>query len=106
MLRERRLLAAAVLLGLALPTAARAQSPVQELRGRPPPLEPAPECSTWKGVVSGNDPSVEVEMKLCPSGEAVTGMMQWSSLKSGWNRRAFEGRWNVERARIRSERAL
>ena len=100
MMHERRPLAAVVLLALALPGAAWAQSPVQETRRRPPPLERAPECAIWKGTVSGNDPSVEIEMKLCPSGNAVSGMMQWSSLKSGWNRRAIEGRWSDDKSAL------
>jgi MYXO-CTERM domain-containing protein len=98
--RERRLLSAVVLLVIVQSGAAWAQSPVQETRRRPPPLEPAPECALWKGTVSGNDPSVEIEMKLCPSGNAVSGMMQWSSLKSGWNRRAIEGRWSEDKSAL------
>lgn len=98
--RERRLVTAVMLLVITQSGAAWAQSPVQETRRRPPPLEPAPECAIWKGTVSGNDPSVEIEMKLCPSGDAVSGMMQWSSLKSGWNRRAIEGRWTEDRSAL------
>ncbi len=79
-------------------TAAHAQ--IQDTR-RPPPLEKAPECELWKGKVSGNDPSVEVEMRLCAAaGDEVTGVFQWSSLRSGWNRRALVGRWSDGRTKL------
>jgi MYXO-CTERM domain-containing protein len=100
MLRERRPITAIVLLVIAQSSAARAQSPVHETRKRPPPLEPAPECTLWNGTVSGNDPSMQVAMKLCPSGNAVSGMIQSSSLESGWSRRAIEGRWSEDKTTL------
>lgn len=79
-------------------TSALAQ--IQDVR-RPPPLEKAPECELWKGKVSGNDPSVEVEMRLCAAaGDEVNGVFQWSSLRSGWNRRALVGRWSEGRTKL------
>lgn len=97
---ERRLVTAVVLLVIARSGAARAQSPVQETPRRPPPLELAPECALWKGTVSGNDPSMEIAMTLCPSGNAVSGIMQCSSLTSGWSRRAIEGRWSEDKSAL------
>lgn len=65
---------------------------------RPPPLPLEEGCELWRGAVSGNDPTVQVEASLCPGeGNAVTGRLQWSSLKSGWNVRRLEGRWQSER---------
>jgi hypothetical protein len=48
----------------------------------------------WRGTNSGNDPSQEVELRLCvdsPGSPTVRGESQYSSLNSGWTRRAFTG---------------
>ena len=60
----------------------------------PPDLVAEGDCEAWVGSVSGNDPSVRVSAQLCPVGEGgVNGRLQWSSLRSGYNVRAIEGRW-------------
>ena len=91
-------LALAVVSSLA-PGAAFAQT-IQEQAARPPPLPPEPGCDLWRGVVSGNDPSVLVELRLCSAGERVQGVLQWSSTLSGWNRRSLEGSWDAGHARL------
>lgn len=61
---------------------------------RPPALEPTELCEVWRGTNSGNDPSQEVELRLCvdsPGSPTVRGESQYSSLNSGWTRRAFTG---------------
>ena len=59
---------------------------------RPPPLKPGKLCSLWVGIASGNDPSVRVEVLLCPGlGSQVVGRLQWSSTLSGWNQRDLIG---------------
>lgn len=69
---------------------------VDDQATRPPPLAPAPACELWEGTVSGNDPSVLVHARLCPAGDHVTGVLQWSSLRSGWNVRDIEGTWSPD----------
>jgi hypothetical protein len=60
--------------------------------GRPPPLQAEAGCELWRGKFSGNDPSVMVEARLCSDQQGrVTGVVQWSSLKSGYNLREVEG---------------
>ncbi len=60
--------------------------------GRPPPLQAEAGCELWRGKFSGNDPSVMVEARLCSDQRGrVTGVVQWSSLKSGYNLREVEG---------------
>jgi hypothetical protein len=80
---------------------ARAQGTVQ-LRDprRPAPLDPPPECELWRGHIAGNDPSAEATLQLCTTGDEVSGVFLWSSLESGWDRRAFAGRWLDGRARL------
>lgn len=73
------------------PLAAAAQT-IQDVAPRPPPLPPEPGCELWRGTSSGNDPSVEIEVRICRSGDTFTGAFQWSSTRSGWNRRSIEGR--------------
>ncbi len=73
----------------------RAQDP-----RRPPPLEEVAGCELWEGHISGNDPSAEATMQLCTEGQRVTGVFLWSSLESGWDRRAFEGTWSDDRRRL------
>ncbi len=61
--------------------------------GRPPPLEPQSGCELWRGTFSGNDPSVLVEARLCTDDQnQVSGVIQWSSLRSGYNIRQVVGR--------------
>ncbi|MEZ4411112.1 MAG: hypothetical protein R3A52_32220 [Polyangiales bacterium] len=73
----------------------RAQDP-----RRPPPLEEVAGCELWEGHISGNDPSAEATIQLCTEGERVTGVFLWSSLESGWDRRAFEGTWSENGRRL------
>jgi hypothetical protein len=87
-LLHRLVLAAALAVGAAGP--ARAQT-IQDQAPRPPPLPPEQGCELWRGTSSGNDPSVELEVRLCTSGPALTGVIQWSSTRSGWNRRSLAG---------------
>jgi hypothetical protein len=61
---------------------------------RPPALEGRTGCELWVGTVSGNDPSVLVEALICEGmNGAVTGQLQWSSLKSGYSIRDIAGDW-------------
>ncbi len=48
-------------------------------------------CLDWQGTASGNDPSVVVRLQVCGDGTQVRGTFQWSSQRSGWNRRSVEG---------------
>jgi hypothetical protein len=60
-----------------------------------PELLPAKEgCEVWIGKAYGNDPTIRMQLRLCPDGEAVTGEVQWSSLTSGWNLREVKGKWD------------
>ena len=63
---------------------------------RPEPLEPKPGCEKWHGQAGGNDPTVELDVQLCPVPKGVTGETQWSSLRSGWSVRAVEGSWSAD----------
>lgn len=58
---------------------------------RPPLLPPMIGCTRWEGMLSGNDPSVMVRLRLCQSGAHVFGRLQWSSLRTGWNERNVDG---------------
>lgn len=59
---------------------------------RPKALSPQKNCELWIGTASGNDPSVQVELSLCENrNQELTGVLQWSSTKSGWNKRAVNG---------------
>lgn len=59
---------------------------------RPDNLLPLANCELWLGKISGNDSSVEVQLNLCPGeGMELSGVLQWSSTQSGWNRRAIKG---------------
>ena len=64
---------------------------------RPAPLVAPEGCELWVGTVSGNDPSVKVELVLCPEGNAVRGTLQWSSTLSGSNVRDVQGSWDASR---------
>ena len=74
---------------LILPQSARATA-------RPDPLEPGPGCDRWVGESGGNDPTVQLDLVLCPEGQSVQGQTQWSSLRSGWNLRVVEGSWSTD----------
>ena len=65
----------------------------QQLVERPAALEPARDCSLWRGTASGNDPSTLLELELC-GGTPLTGRLQWSSTQSGHNLRTVEGAWS------------
>ena len=65
-------------------------------QARPPLLEAEEGCDLWRGVASGNDPSVRVELRLCREGQEISGELQWSSEESGWNRREIRGRWTSD----------
>lgn len=59
---------------------------------RPPPLPAKVACDVYDGTAAGNDPSVELSLRLCNGeGGKVTGEAQWSSTVSGWNRRELAG---------------
>lgn len=59
---------------------------------RPKALKPKDNCELWVGTASGNDPSVQVEFSFCINrNNEVTGVLQWSSTRSGWNKRAVNG---------------
>ncbi|MFO0629211.1 MAG: hypothetical protein U0325_26790 [Polyangiales bacterium] len=77
---------------------ARAQGTVQmHDPRRPPPLSRTERCEVWAGTVSGNDPTAQASMQICAEGGArVRGVFLWSSLQSGWDRRAFEGEWSPD----------
>lgn len=60
---------------------------------RPPPLATPSGCELWVGRASGNDPSTQLELQLCPQPDgSVAGALQWSSTVSGWNVRDVSGR--------------
>lgn len=61
--------------------------------GRSPPLQPRSGCELWRGTFSGNGPSVLVEARFCIDDQnRVSGEIQWSSLRSGYNIRQVVGR--------------
>lgn len=59
---------------------------------RPKLLDDKAGCERWLGTAAGNDPSVRVNLRLCPKDGGVEGELQWSSLQSGWNLRRVVGR--------------
>lgn len=67
---------------------------------RPAALVETAGCDLWEGDISGNDPTAEATMQLCTEGERVTGVFLWSSLVSGWDRRAFDGQWSDANRRL------
>jgi len=75
---------------------------------RPVPLDPEEGCELYVGSASGNDPTAQVELRFCPEGAEVSGVLQWSSLRSGWNRRAVRGSWDGTGAELtlRDERII
>jgi hypothetical protein len=79
------------------------QTPIRQLplpvreEGRPPALQEQRGCELWNGTFSGNDPSVLVEARLCTDNQSqVTGVVQWSSLRSGYNVREVVGASNSD----------
>lgn len=68
----------------------------------PPELDGGtPECTLWKGTVSGNDKTVRMMFRLCPAGgDDVSGTGQWSSKVSGYNVRRLSGRWLEQGKRL------
>jgi hypothetical protein len=63
---------------------------------RPPPLESQTGCTLWHGILSGNDPTVLVEARICDGTQGnLTGVVQWSSLRSGYNVREVAGTRSV-----------
>lgn len=59
---------------------------------RPKALKPTDNCELWVGTARGNDPSVKVEFSFCINrNKEVIGILQWSSTRSGWNKRAVNG---------------
>lgn len=83
-----------------------AQGTVRSSAPRPPLLEASAACEVWDGKASGNDPSVEVSLELCPRDDEVTGVVQWSSTTSGWNRRAVAGRDDGAGLQLRDTRII
>lgn len=79
---------------------------------RPPRLVPQSGCELWVGRASGNDPSMQIELELCPQADGrLIGSLQWSSTLSGWNVRDLHGHYEADgRAlslsddRVRAER--
>lgn len=77
----------------------------------PRQLNPQTGCELFVGTASGNDPSVRIGLRLCTDGAgAVTGQLQWSSLRSGWNVRDIAGsrtgdRFQLRDLRVRKEQA-
>ncbi len=89
---------AALVLSLAAraPTAGAQGTVMQQDPRRPPPMEQVTGCEIWQGFIAGNDPTAEAWVELCAEGEHVTGVFQWSSLESGWDRRALAGDWTED----------
>ena len=84
-----------------------AQEMQQSAAPRPPPLEALPRCERWKGTAAGNDPSIEVSLRICQvegQDHGVEGTLLWSSLVSGWNRRELVGSWEGEKLVLRDLR--
>jgi len=74
---------------------------------RPKALSPQKNCELWVGTASGNDPSVQVELSLCEDrNKELTGVLQWSSTKSGWNKRAVNGYKKENTILLHDERFL
>jgi MYXO-CTERM domain-containing protein len=63
-------------------------------------------CELWLGDASGNDPTVRLQMRLCPEGDGLRGEVQWSSLRSGWSVRAVSGRREGDSVELRDDRIV
>lgn len=72
---------------------------------RPPPLADQDGCEHYRGTSSGNDPSVRLDVLLCPHEDGtagkVQGQVQWSSTLSGWNLRDIDGSWSDGKLELR-----
>ena len=73
---------------------------------RPALMESQAGCELWLGDASGNDPTVRLQMQLCPDGDALRGEVQWSSLQSGWSVRAVSGRREGDSVELRDDRIV
>ena len=71
--------------------------PPPTVRRTPPPAAP---CELWTGAVRGNDPDVAVAVTLCTDGDRVTGMLRWTSIRSGTNVRELAGEWAAGHAHL------
>ena len=72
---------------------------------RPPPLADQDGCEHYRGTSSGNDPSVRLDVLICPHEDGtagkVQGQVQWSSTLSGWNLRDIDGSWSGDDLKLR-----
>lgn len=72
---------------------------------RPPPLADQDGCEHYRGTSSGNDPSVRLDVLICPHEDGtagkVQGQVQWSSTLSGWNLRDIDGSWSGDALKLR-----
>lgn len=60
---------------------------------RPPPLPELENCVVYDGTAAGNDPSVQLSLRICEDDKGgISGEAQWSSTRSGWNRRSITGK--------------
>jgi hypothetical protein len=54
----------------------------------------AEHCTRYRGLVSGNDPTVSITATLCESGPMVRGDIVWTSRRSGRSVRNVRGSWS------------
>ncbi len=77
---------------------------------RPAPLPDEDGCEHYKGTSSGNDPSVRLDVILCPHADGtegkVSGKLTWSSTVSGWNLRQLEGQWKGDQLKMKDLKIL
>lgn len=73
---------------------------------RPRQLPDRAGCEHYRGTARGNDPSVQLDVVLCPQGTDVSGDVQWSSLQSGWNLRRVSGTWDGDALRMRDLKVI
>lgn len=86
---------------VALTTAVASEAP------RPPPLPAKVACDVYDGTAAGNDPSVELSLRICVDDSGVvTGEAQWSSTVSGWNRRELAGKRTSTGFQLRDVRVI
>ena len=81
---------------IALCLVALSWSQLATAASRPEPLEDVAGCERWTGRAHGNDPTVLLDVRLCPEGAELAGEVQWSSLRSGWNLRKVRGSWSAD----------
>lgn len=70
-------------------------------RSHPPLLQGASGCELWQGQAKGNDAAVRLSVRLCQGKAGVTGQVQWSSLRSGWNLRQVAGAYDKQGKQLR-----